>query len=364
MSKNSELIAAMDQKGETAPILTGVQETDVPDWTIAPNRGWEPSVLSTMDEETFLERIRLAKVERSRLARIQRAVMTEDVDYGVIPGTSGKPTILKGGAELLNKMAQLHPEYQNDVDFIGPEEGTVPKHLLKEYPWPMISVVSHCNLIRNREIVAQGSGSCSNWEKKYRWRVAEKICPECSKSTVIKGKEEYGGGFVCWKKPGGCGKKWNDAEGGKIWADIGMIPNPEPMEQFNTILKMAQKRAMLAATLTAHAASNIFTQDMDNSPESRVEDEPVTKVDREALEYLKQCSEQNAERLLEDKGASEEDRDRVAQQIRKAAMAHFNIAGPRMIENDHMTGLIAAMEKAVLKHNWKGEGVEIPDFNL
>lgn len=36
-------------------------------------------------------------------------------------------------------------------------------------------------------------------------------CPECGKSNaVIKGKEEYGGGWLCFKKRGGCGFTWQD----------------------------------------------------------------------------------------------------------------------------------------------------------
>lgn len=32
-----------------------------------------------------------------------------------------------------------------------------------------------------------------------------RACPECGESAIIKGKAEYGGGWVCWKKRGGCG---------------------------------------------------------------------------------------------------------------------------------------------------------------
>jgi len=37
-----------------------------------------------------------------------------------------------------------------------------------------------------------------------------KVCPECGKQTVIKGKAEYGGGWLCWKKKGGCGAKFDE----------------------------------------------------------------------------------------------------------------------------------------------------------
>jgi hypothetical protein len=37
-------------------------------------------------------------------------------------------------------------------------------------------------------------------------------CPSCGKvDAVIKGKEEYGGGWVCWKRKNGCGHGWQDA---------------------------------------------------------------------------------------------------------------------------------------------------------
>ena len=46
-------------------------------------------------------------------------------------------------------------------------------------------------------------------------RSAEKSpkCPNCGKDeNVIMGKKEYGGGWLCWKKNGGCGHKWQNTE--------------------------------------------------------------------------------------------------------------------------------------------------------
>lgn len=33
-------------------------------------------------------------------------------------------------------------------------------------------------------------------------------CPDCGASAIIKGKAEFGGGYLCWKKEGGCGAKF------------------------------------------------------------------------------------------------------------------------------------------------------------
>lgn len=34
------------------------------------------------------------------------------------------------------------------------------------------------------------------------------VCPICGVSAIIQGKAEYGGGWLCFKKRGGCGAKW------------------------------------------------------------------------------------------------------------------------------------------------------------
>ena len=35
------------------------------------------------------------------------------------------------------------------------------------------------------------------------------LCPNCGKDAIIKGKEEYGGGWLCYKQKGGCGAKFS-----------------------------------------------------------------------------------------------------------------------------------------------------------
>jgi hypothetical protein len=52
-------------------------------------------------------------------------------------------------------------------------------------------------------------------------------CPECGIKSVIRGKKEYGGGFVCWEKLGGCGYKFGPDEP-RI---IGQIENPDNKDE-------------------------------------------------------------------------------------------------------------------------------------
>lgn len=42
-------------------------------------------------------------------------------------------------------------------------------------------------------------------------RTKDKVCTQCAGvGMIIKGKEEYGGGYLCYKKKGGCGAKYDD----------------------------------------------------------------------------------------------------------------------------------------------------------
>lgn len=51
-------------------------------------------------------------------------------------------------------------------------------------------------------------------------------CPKCaSNKSVIVGKPEYGGGFVCYGKKGGCGHKWQAAESPPAEEPFGAPPS-------------------------------------------------------------------------------------------------------------------------------------------
>jgi len=61
--------------------------------------------------------------------------------------------------------------------------------------------------------IKRGIASREEMEKTERMKQddqrSEIVCPDCgSGASVIKGKAEYGGGYLCFKKKGGCGSKW------------------------------------------------------------------------------------------------------------------------------------------------------------
>lgn len=190
------------------------------------------------------------------VAYVSSNLMKKDVDYGIIPGTP-KPTLLKPGAEKLCTFFGLAARFQIITSV---EDWTGDRHDGE----PFFYYLYRCQLWRGDLVIAEADGSCNSWEKKYRWRSADRLCPQCGKPTIIKGREEYGGGWLCFGKKGGCGAKFRDGDETIEGQTVGLIRNPDVFDQVNTIQKMAEKRALVAAALLAVNASEFFTQDMED----------------------------------------------------------------------------------------------------
>jgi hypothetical protein len=204
--------------------------------------------------EDFLKAYQLKK-------EIIQSILREGVDFGIVPG-SEKPALLKAGAEKMSNFYALSPDF---VDIKTVEDWTGQDHNGE----PFFYYRQKCNLYKNqsdgtRIFIASADGSCSSWEKKYRYRQAERVCPNCGKPAIIKGKQEYGGGWLCFIRKGGCNAKFLDDAPEIVNQDVGQVKNPDVAEQVNTMLKMAQKRALVAATLIATNTSDYFTQDIED----------------------------------------------------------------------------------------------------
>jgi hypothetical protein len=91
---------------------------------------------------------------------------------------------------------------------------------------------------------------------------------------IIKGKAEFGGGWLCWAKKGGCGAKWPDGAPEIEQQQVGDVANPDPYDLENTLVKMAKKRAHIDAALTGTASSDLFTQDLEEQGPSEKEHAP------------------------------------------------------------------------------------------
>lgn len=194
----------------------------------------------------------------AQLDQFYREVMQEGTDFGKIPDTD-KPTLYQPGAQMLDQIFGYVPTFEVTAS------STIDWHR----PIPFFHYIVVCRLVSRRsgEVVAEGIGSCNSHEDKYRWRNAKRVCPDCKLETIIKGKQEWGGGWLCFKKSGGCGSKYRDGEAIIEDQVVGRVENEDTASLENTVSKMAQKRAHIAATLNATGASRIFTQDIEDLPQ-------------------------------------------------------------------------------------------------
>ena len=182
-------------------------------------------------------------------------ILKEGVDYGVIPGTS-QPTLLKPGAEKLCSFFGLVITYQlldKETDWTGETHAGE----------PFFYFVYRVRLLHNEILAGEGEGSSNSWEKKYRYRRGERVCPNCGQPTIFKSKPPKTG-WYCWTKKGGCGTQFADGDPSIEGQEVNHIPNPDIYDQVNTLQKMAQKRALIAATLNTTNASDWFTQDLED----------------------------------------------------------------------------------------------------
>jgi hypothetical protein len=182
-------------------------------------------------------------------------LMDEGEDYGKIPGVE-KFTLLKPGAEKLCNIFGFAPHFEEI-------------RAIEDWDKPLFYYVYRCTLTNKRTGIAEADcvGSCNSWEDRYRYRWASRLCPQCGAAAVIKGKEEYGGGWICFKKKGGCGAKFDDGDESIEGQEVGKVENEDPFSLINTIQKMAEKRALVGAVLNATRASGSFTQDVEDMPE-------------------------------------------------------------------------------------------------
>jgi hypothetical protein len=201
-------------------------------------------------------------------------VLREGVDFGAIPGTD-KPTLLKPGAEKLATLFHLHPRFE----LLGKLEDWDKGRFFYRYSCKLFA--------RDGTFVGEGVGSCNSLEERYRWRQAKPVCPECGQETIFRSKyppkdnPHMPPGWYCWKKRGGCGLVFAHDDPGITEQDVGRIENPEPFGLVNTIDKMAQKRALVAAVLITTGASEFFTQDIEDlGPEVQQETAPSGKASR------------------------------------------------------------------------------------
>ena len=162
---------------------------------------------------------------------VMKAVMVEDTHFGTIPGTT-KPTLYKAGSEKILSTFRIAVEPEVE-DLSTPDEARY-------------RVAVHGVHMGTGTVVGTGIGECSSNEEKYKWRAS--VCDEeWDETPVDRRRVKY--------------KKYNN----KV-SKIKQV-RTEPADIANTVLKMSKKRGQIDMTLTSTAASDVFTQDIEDMPD-------------------------------------------------------------------------------------------------
>lgn len=216
---------------------------------------------STSHELERVEAVELAMVAQemeiedlvARHRKIQAAieeVLVDGIDYGRIPGVN-RPTLLKPGAEKLSQLFMLVPEIETQETYH--EDG--------HYTVKALCYLHH--VPTGRRLGPQPALATSR-ESKYAYRMMNPTCPDCGTDNIRTSKE---GGYYCWRRIGGCGNQFaaaSDKAKQIATQPTGRGPNPDLPDTYNTVLRMACKRAHVAATLAITGASEVFTSDIED----------------------------------------------------------------------------------------------------
>ena len=170
--------------------------------------------------------------QMSKLKGLVRSSLKAGLDYGVIPGTGKKPTLLQPGAEKIALMLGITLRHDVTTSQLPGDHREV-------------TVVAHAILRKTGEEVGDGVGLCSTMESKYRYR-----------------------------------NDWVHKVNGRP----GKVENRDVADVYNTVLKMAEKRADIDCVKRVASASEFFTQDLEDMPDYETQQQapqpdPVPTVD-------------------------------------------------------------------------------------
>lgn len=202
---------------------------------------------------------------RHLMMSLRDQVFLKGVDVDVIPGTQ-KPSLLLPGMEKIMRAMRLRPEYGNPL----------PSSIV-DFERNLFYIAYECKIVEvDTGLVRYTAiGSCNSHESKYRWRKANRVCPNCG--MEVRKSKNPGEGWYCWTKTGGCGATFKEDDSQIVNQVVGRVENEDVADQLNTIDKMAQKRALASAIKGAGNVSEFFTVDLEdfrNTPNEQPQEPP------------------------------------------------------------------------------------------
>ena len=162
------------------------------------------------------------------LRDMMKAVLHENVDYGVIPGTGNKPSLLKPGAEKLlqwfgfgHSMERVEIEHSAEGERLGV---TYRCSVTKAMPDGRVIIVATCE-------------GYAGYDEERFYQTAEQATA----------KEE--------------------ANAARYRRQVNPAKCVEYRAPWNSVIKMSQKRSLVGAALQATSGSTLFTQDIEDTAE-------------------------------------------------------------------------------------------------
>ncbi len=216
----------------------------------------EPTSVKLLSEDGVFDTNRI-KLIMDGIKRLMIEEMEEgiDQDYAVIPGCKKKSLLQPGATKIKTFIGCATRSISHDI--IDMPNGH------REYR----TLMGMYDLTTNK-LIGDCMGICSTMESKYRYRAEERKCPRCGQEAIIKGKQEYGGGWLCWKKTGGCGAKFSDNDVEITGQKVGRIDYEDPADYWNTCSRISEKRGTVGLVVrTVPGVSNFFTTEIDEHPE-------------------------------------------------------------------------------------------------
>ena len=183
-----------------------------------------------------------------------KEIFVEDTHFGTIPGTK-KPTMYKPGADVVSTAMRCRPEYDDTEKDLGNGHR---------------EVVSRCRLIHigTGEYVGEGGGSCSTMESRYRYRKSYEdtgvFVPKPYFDSMRANKYREAEAMKPSKKHEA---KKNEAGKWTWHLATGLAENTDLADVWNTILKMAHKRAKVDAVISSFGLAGVFDQDIEDLPD-------------------------------------------------------------------------------------------------
>lgn len=246
---------------------------------------------------------------KSRLVRdVVVKVMKKGQHYDTIPGCGQKSCLLQAGAQQLGVTFNLcaNPVILDTVN--TPEE---------------YSVTIKVDLCSSSGIcVASAIGRASSREEKYHWR--KSVCDEeFSENPENKRR-------IKWKKG------WNGSPATKEYQ---IMVNPADVA--NTVLKIANKRAYVAAILNATAASDQFTQDIEDMQRELFNEDETRKNNQRDHQEKPQDDQQRQQAIKKIVAAIKKSCGNDTKKMADAIKALF----PKKGLNDCTSGELAEAQK-------------------